>query len=90
MVTNGIRRKLRIALLEGDHDYAWLGRETGYTQGYLRLVICGAKKSAVAREKIENLLGVPLWSDPLDFQTRQSAKASPQAAFVENNNQPKP
>jgi hypothetical protein len=67
-----IKKRIRQALLDAGLNGRTLAVRTGYTYGTVRNILCGTNKSATERQKVEDALGVAIWSDPEKYAGRHS------------------
>jgi hypothetical protein len=73
-MTIASNRRLKQALLDRDLNLVQLAKLTGYVHGSIRNVACGWDKSKPARRRIEQALGVAIWSTPGEMTTGQESK----------------
>ncbi len=59
-----INLNLRVVLAAKGITMRDLAEETGYSHGHIRNVCCGSITSQKTQQKIEEALGMKIWSDP--------------------------
>jgi transcriptional regulator with XRE-family HTH domain len=64
----------RRALLANGLNAKGLAERLGYDDQYVRNVLSGSAESRVARRRIEDFLGVPIWGTLAEFTARQQSK----------------
>lgn len=58
------KQKIRMALISRGLTQRDLADAIGHSFTYTRMVVCGLKRCRPVREKIEQALGLAVWSDP--------------------------
>jgi hypothetical protein len=66
--------RARAALLANRLNARELAERLRYDYRYVRNVLSGCSESAVARRRIEDFLGAPIWASPSEFTARQQSK----------------
>ena len=66
---------LRLEMARRDWTQADLGEAAGMPRSYVSLILRGVRTSKVARHKIEDALGVCVWSTPGEFEARHARAA---------------
>ena len=71
-MTLATRKQIKQAMLDKDLNGPRLAKLTGYAHGTIKNILCGCNTCDRQRRRIEDALGVAIWTDPLEFQARQS------------------
>ena len=64
-------QRIRTELIRRGWRVCDMAKQIGLSPDYVTNIICGSSCSRQARDKIENLLGIAVWSGAEEFRSRQ-------------------